>query len=195
VRIWEDVLEYAPVTIDENFFAAGGDSLRAIRVMVRIEAELGVTMSLDTLLFAPTIRELAQAMLAQRDGPQRNRIVALQNAITNCGTRCHRRQPRTGPIAIACCPISRNARPAPSTSFGVTTTGRNFPAILRWGGATSHASGAIPSAAITQRFSPSTSPKSAKYYGVFVTPRITANGDRQRPEYGATLRRDRQRDR
>ena len=77
-RIWEDVLEYAPVALDENFFAAGGDSLRAIRVMTRIEADLQVTMYADTLLFAPTIRELAQAVLAQANGAHGNRIVALR---------------------------------------------------------------------------------------------------------------------
>lgn len=78
LRIWEDVLEYAPVALDENFFAAGGDSLRAIRVITRIEADLGVTLSTDTLLFAPTIRELAQAVLAQTNDAHRNRIVALR---------------------------------------------------------------------------------------------------------------------
>jgi acyl-CoA synthetase (AMP-forming)/AMP-acid ligase II/thioesterase domain-containing protein/acyl carrier protein len=78
LRIWEEILEYAPVALDENFFAAGGDSLRAIRVMTRIEADLGITMSTDTLLFAPTIRELAQAVLAQAKGTPRNRIVALR---------------------------------------------------------------------------------------------------------------------
>jgi thioesterase domain-containing protein/acyl carrier protein len=77
-RIWEDVLEYAPVARDENFFAAGGDSLRAIHVMNRIEADLGVTMSEDTLLFAPTIRELAQAVVTQAKGTNRNRIVTLR---------------------------------------------------------------------------------------------------------------------
>ncbi len=78
-RIWEDVLEYAPVALDENFFAAGGDSLRATRVMTRIEADLGVVMSLDVLLFAPTLRELAQAVLNQRDnGTYHNRMVALR---------------------------------------------------------------------------------------------------------------------
>jgi acyl carrier protein len=77
-RIWEDVLEYSPVALDENFFAAGGDSLRAIHVMTRIEADLGVPMSADTLLFAPTIRELAQQVRAQASGSHRNRIVALR---------------------------------------------------------------------------------------------------------------------
>jgi oxalate---CoA ligase len=77
-RIWEEVLEYAPVALDENFFAAGGDSLRAIRVMTRIEAELGVTLSMDMLLFAPTIRELAQAVLAEATTTRISRIVALR---------------------------------------------------------------------------------------------------------------------
>lgn len=75
---WQDVLDYAPVALDENFFAAGGDSLRAIHVMTRIEAELGVPMSMDTLLFAPTIRELAQAVRAQANGGPHDRIVALR---------------------------------------------------------------------------------------------------------------------
>jgi acyl-CoA synthetase (AMP-forming)/AMP-acid ligase II/thioesterase domain-containing protein/acyl carrier protein len=83
-RIWQEVLEYAPVALDENFFAAGGDSLRAIHVMTRIEAELGVTMSTDTLLFAPTIQQLAKAVraravLAQTNTTYRNRIVALRS--------------------------------------------------------------------------------------------------------------------
>ena len=77
-RIWEDVLEYAPVALDENFFAAGGDSLRAIRVMTRIEADLGITLPIDMLLFAPTIRRLAQAVLAEVTTAHRNRIVALR---------------------------------------------------------------------------------------------------------------------
>ncbi len=79
-RIWQDVLEYAPVALDENFFAAGGDSLRAVRVMMRIEADLGVTMSMDTLLTAPTITMLAQAVLdrVNSDRPQR-RIVPLRS--------------------------------------------------------------------------------------------------------------------
>jgi acyl-CoA synthetase (AMP-forming)/AMP-acid ligase II/thioesterase domain-containing protein/acyl carrier protein len=77
-RIWEDVLEYAPVALDENFFAAGGDSLRAISVMTRIEADLGISLSMDMLLFAPTIRELAQAVLAEATTTRRNRIVALR---------------------------------------------------------------------------------------------------------------------
>jgi acyl-CoA synthetase (AMP-forming)/AMP-acid ligase II/thioesterase domain-containing protein/acyl carrier protein len=78
-RIWEDVLEYAPVALDENFFAAGGDSLRAIRVMLRIEADLGVTMPMDTLLAAPTIRALAQAVLEQANSERpQGRIVALR---------------------------------------------------------------------------------------------------------------------
>jgi acyl-CoA synthetase (AMP-forming)/AMP-acid ligase II/thioesterase domain-containing protein/acyl carrier protein len=78
-RIWEDVLEYAPVALDENFFAAGGDSLRAVRVMMRIEADLGVTMSMDTLLVSPTIVTLAQAVLDQAasERPKR-RIVPLR---------------------------------------------------------------------------------------------------------------------
>lgn len=77
-RIWEDVLAYAPVQIDENFFAAGGDSMRAVRVIMRVEEDLGVALSMDALLFAPTIRKLAQVIVAQANGAQRRRIVTLR---------------------------------------------------------------------------------------------------------------------
>lgn len=79
-QIWRDVLECGSVALDENFFAAGGDSLRALRVMTRIEDELGVTLADDTLLFAPTIRELAQAVRTAAHGTQRERIVPLRSS-------------------------------------------------------------------------------------------------------------------
>jgi acyl-CoA synthetase (AMP-forming)/AMP-acid ligase II/thioesterase domain-containing protein len=79
-RIWEEVLEYAPVALDENFFAAGGDSLRAARVMSSIQTVLGITMSTDALLFAPTITLLAHAVLARANEEHPHRIVHLRTS-------------------------------------------------------------------------------------------------------------------
>jgi acyl-CoA synthetase (AMP-forming)/AMP-acid ligase II/thioesterase domain-containing protein/acyl carrier protein len=81
-RMWESVLEYTPVALDENFFAAGGDSLRAIRLLTRIETLLGVTLPPDALLYAPTIVTLRAAVLAQTEQKRTSRIIALRTAGT-----------------------------------------------------------------------------------------------------------------
>ena len=77
-RIWEEVLERPQVELDENFFAAGGDSLRAVRVMAKIETALGVALPADMMLRAPTIDGLARAVLAQTRDEQRSRLIALR---------------------------------------------------------------------------------------------------------------------
>jgi oxalate---CoA ligase len=77
-RIWEEILERAPIDLDENFFAAGGDSLRSLRLMARIADAFGVELSLDSLLVAPTIDALATAVLAAAQRGTRSRIVTLR---------------------------------------------------------------------------------------------------------------------
>jgi Phosphopantetheine attachment site len=36
-RIWADVLDVEPVGVDVNYFDAGGDSLRGVQVIARVE--------------------------------------------------------------------------------------------------------------------------------------------------------------
>ncbi|WP_229070860.1 non-ribosomal peptide synthetase [Actinoplanes sp. DH11] len=56
-QVWRDVLQQPALGIDDDFFAAGGDSLQAIQAAARITA-LGVTVSVAELLAAPTVRAL-----------------------------------------------------------------------------------------------------------------------------------------
>ncbi|MBK9180800.1 MAG: amino acid adenylation domain-containing protein [Acidimicrobiales bacterium] len=56
---WRDVLDRDRVDPDEDFFAAGGDSLLAVRLLARLERELGVSLPVSALLDAPTVRGLA----------------------------------------------------------------------------------------------------------------------------------------
>ncbi|VBB05118.1 phosphopantetheine attachment site [Lucifera butyrica] len=62
VQIWQDVLQVAKVGIDDNFFALGGHSLKAITLATKIHKELGADVSLTELFKAPTVRELAKAV-------------------------------------------------------------------------------------------------------------------------------------
>jgi aryl carrier-like protein len=58
VEIWQEVLEAPNVGIESNFFALGGDSLRAVRIASRA-AELGLAVPIDALFREPTIARLA----------------------------------------------------------------------------------------------------------------------------------------
>ncbi|MBC7982776.1 MAG: amino acid adenylation domain-containing protein [Candidatus Obscuribacterales bacterium] len=64
--IWNSVLGSRPLDSTANFFAVGGDSLLATRLLVRIEAEFGTRLSLAMLFSAPSIREQA-LLLTQSD--------------------------------------------------------------------------------------------------------------------------------
>lgn len=57
--IWQDVLGIDSVGLDENFFDLGGHSLKAMRLLARINHECGTATHVSRLFGAPTIRQLA----------------------------------------------------------------------------------------------------------------------------------------
>jgi amino acid adenylation domain-containing protein len=70
-RIWEEVLELAPIGLADEFFALGGHSLLAVRMMAKIEKIVGVRPSLEMMRAGVTIERLAREMGESRaeDGP------------------------------------------------------------------------------------------------------------------------------
>ena len=74
--VWRDRLQtaFAQIlrlpTVDEHvaFFALGGDSLDAIRMVSHIEAQYGLSLPLEALLVTPSVAELATAIAAQTTG-------------------------------------------------------------------------------------------------------------------------------
>jgi amino acid adenylation domain-containing protein len=67
--IWERTLGVRPIGPDDDFFALGGHSLKAIRLLAEIDAAHGMTLRTATLFEAPTIRMLAARM---REGVPRD---------------------------------------------------------------------------------------------------------------------------
>jgi amino acid adenylation domain-containing protein len=65
--IWCDVLGLRAVANDEDFFALGGDSMRAARVFVELERRHGIDRPVSLLLEAPTIATLALALADTAD--------------------------------------------------------------------------------------------------------------------------------
>ncbi|MFI9271518.1 amino acid adenylation domain-containing protein [Kitasatospora sp. NPDC052896] len=62
--VWSEILGVDGIGLDENFFNLGGDSLTALRVAGRMLETPYAAVSHVTVFEAPTVRELAAAMVA-----------------------------------------------------------------------------------------------------------------------------------
>jgi aspartate racemase len=62
VKIWEGVLGKRAIRVEENFFELGGHSLLAVRLMHRIEREMGKRLPITALLEAPTVERMAEVI-------------------------------------------------------------------------------------------------------------------------------------
>ncbi len=65
-EIFSRVLETDEISEDCDFFAAGGDSLLATRVLSAVARTYGVELSFDDFLDAPTPDALARKIACQR---------------------------------------------------------------------------------------------------------------------------------
>ncbi|QDE88854.1 non-ribosomal peptide synthetase [Myxococcus xanthus] len=82
-RLWREVLGRTDVSAGDDFFQVGGDSILAMRLLSRLEEELGVPVPLATLFQYPVFRETADAvneLLAE--GPPRSSVVSLSGKQT-----------------------------------------------------------------------------------------------------------------
>jgi amino acid adenylation domain-containing protein len=62
-----DVLSVAGAGPDDDFFALGGQSLHAMRLLLRIEEEFGVHLTVEDLFDEPTAAGLARRMMLQQE--------------------------------------------------------------------------------------------------------------------------------
>ena len=59
-RAWARVLELERVGVDEDFFALGGDSLMAQRILTEVERELGISIPIRIAFANPTVAQLSE---------------------------------------------------------------------------------------------------------------------------------------
>jgi FkbH-like protein len=78
-QIWSEVLGINTITLDDNFFDLGGQSLTAVQMTFRIRQNFGVDFPLQALLQAPVFRaqadKLAEELLAQADSIELETLV------------------------------------------------------------------------------------------------------------------------
>jgi acyl-CoA synthetase (AMP-forming)/AMP-acid ligase II/acyl carrier protein len=68
IQIWKRVLKTDAISVDDDFFEKGGDSLLAMDVSAELERLTGKAQPEAILFDAPTIRELAKLLAGQTSG-------------------------------------------------------------------------------------------------------------------------------
>ncbi|WOD39790.1 amino acid adenylation domain-containing protein [Nodosilinea sp. E11] len=76
--IWESALGTSPISVQDNFFDVGGDSLQSIAVMIQIEQTFGKTLPLSTLLTEPTIEQMAAVLTQSKPSDLHKSVVLLK---------------------------------------------------------------------------------------------------------------------
>ena len=77
--IWAEALELEEVSIDDNFFNLGGQSLEATNIVADVQETFQVELPIFALTKTPTINEMATALLQQPD--ERVRIEKLAQLV------------------------------------------------------------------------------------------------------------------
>ena len=82
--IWSELIGVDGIEVNDNFFDLGGDSLLALQVTSRLRESLIADLSAATVLEGPTIAELTQRILEQRQASMSDdseKAVALMKQI------------------------------------------------------------------------------------------------------------------
>src|SRR6185369_4220791 len=62
LSIWKRILKREEIGIDEDFFAAGGTSISAVKMMAAIEKQLGVILPVVTIFRARTVEAISKIL-------------------------------------------------------------------------------------------------------------------------------------
>ena len=73
VDIWAEILNNKQIGINDNYFALGGDSMKAIKLVVKINQSLAGEIQVSDLFKYPTIQELSRLL---RDTDNKNNATA-----------------------------------------------------------------------------------------------------------------------
>jgi aspartate racemase len=129
VTVWEEVLGTAPVGVKDDFFALGGHSLTAVRLVQKIERSLDHALPLAAIHANPTVEALARLLLRRERGQFQAPMVELQPGgarppffffhgdLNGGGFYCRDLARHLGPEQplVAIHPLGLDDRPVPAT--------------------------------------------------------------------------------
>ncbi len=75
-KIWQNFLNISTISIDDNFFEIGGNSMKAVMLVTIINAELNLNLKIITFFQYPTIRILAENIYQKKNA---NELPIQQN--------------------------------------------------------------------------------------------------------------------
>jgi aspartate racemase len=78
LAIWKDVLKSASDNVSEDFFELGGHSLLAAKLLMRIEKEFGVSLTLAFIFQSPTVAQMAEGLRVAGQSLRERAIVPIQ---------------------------------------------------------------------------------------------------------------------
>ncbi len=81
--LWQEILQVPKIGRSDNFFLCGGDSLRAMRLLNRIQRDFQVVLSLEDIFTAPTIAQMATRLLSGTIQPALEQIQPAQDRTTS----------------------------------------------------------------------------------------------------------------
>lgn len=77
-RLWEKLLRREKISVQDNFFDLGGDSLCAVQMTCEVEKLMGVELPMATLFQSPTVESLARRLSEINWRPRWRSIVPLK---------------------------------------------------------------------------------------------------------------------
>jgi thioesterase domain-containing protein/acyl carrier protein len=78
-KLWEQLLEHAPIGINDNFFEVGGHSMLVVRLITKLEKEFDKSLSLALIFHAPTIAQMASVLRDQGWKPTWSSLVPIRS--------------------------------------------------------------------------------------------------------------------
>ncbi len=87
-KIWSELLGVEQIGINDDFFALGGHSLQAVKLMLAVEKSTGQWLELSTFLLKPTLAEMCAALHARRAGNEIETVIAIRPTGTRLPLFC-----------------------------------------------------------------------------------------------------------
>jgi amino acid adenylation domain-containing protein len=76
--IWKEIMGQQDIGVDEDFFALGGHSLIAVRMMVALEKKTGLRLPMAALFQAPTIEKMGRILDSHEVNPYAKALVPIK---------------------------------------------------------------------------------------------------------------------